>query len=299
MNDLPGNKEALPSIRPGIWRVVAVLGASAALALITGPAPARPADSTHHPWSRVVSLQTDLLVLIASYPRAITGLGWDRRGRIVVRLRSGRGLVYDDGRPKSFYEKLDRPDLQDALAVIYDRGPLRRPPGPGHDPGRFRVAALFRAVYGDSPRAVRANLVWVDFCGQRVRFNSRAGAARALARVGRDLAGLLRRRPDLRKYVFPLGGTFLWRRIAGTRRLSPHAWGMAIDLNARLGAYWRWTRHRPRPGRYPPEIVRIFERYGFIWGGKWHHFDLAHFEYRPELTLKARLLVKANGPRCP
>jgi hypothetical protein len=28
--------------------------------------------------------------------------------------------------------------------------------------------------------------------------------------------------------------------------------------------------------------VEIFERHGFIWGGKWGHFDTMHFEYRPE-----------------
>jgi hypothetical protein len=33
----------------------------------------------------------------------------------------------------------------------------------------------------------------------------------------------------------------------------------------------------------PYEIVDIFEKQGFIWGGKWYHFDTMHFEYRPEL----------------
>jgi hypothetical protein len=35
--------------------------------------------------------------------------------------------------------------------------------------------------------------------------------------------------------------------------------------------------------RLPVEIVQIFEKHGFIWGGKWEHFDTMHFEYRPEL----------------
>ena len=25
------------------------------------------------------------------------------------------------------------------------------------------------------------------------------------------------------------------------------------------------------------------ERHGFIWGGKWYHYDTLHFEYRPGL----------------
>jgi peptidoglycan LD-endopeptidase CwlK len=35
------------------------------------------------------------------------------------------------------------------------------------------------------------------------------------------------------------------------------------------------------------EIVKIFEKYGFIWGGKWYHYDTMHFEYRPELIVSA------------
>ncbi len=31
------------------------------------------------------------------------------------------------------------------------------------------------------------------------------------------------------------------------------------------------------------QIVRIFEKHGFIWNGYWYHFDTMHFEYRPEL----------------
>ena len=40
---------------------------------------------------------------------------------------------------------------------------------------------------------------------------------------------------------------------------------------------------------YPTEIIEAFEKQGFIWGGKWYHYDIMHFEYRPELMAKARL----------
>jgi hypothetical protein len=39
----------------------------------------------------------------------------------------------------------------------------------------------------------------------------------------------------------------------------------------------------PYRNRIPHRIVEIFERHGFIWGGKWYHYDTMHFEYRPEL----------------
>ena len=29
--------------------------------------------------------------------------------------------------------------------------------------------------------------------------------------------------------------------------------------------------------------VGLSEKHGFIWGGKWYHYDTMHFEYRPEI----------------
>ena len=36
--------------------------------------------------------------------------------------------------------------------------------------------------------------------------------------------------------------------------------------------------------------IEIFEKNGFIWGGKWDLWDNMHFEYRPELILLQNLL---------
>jgi peptidoglycan LD-endopeptidase CwlK len=46
---------------------------------------------------------------------------------------------------------------------------------------------------------------------------------------------------------------------------------------------------------YPQEIVELFEKHGFIWGGKWSHFDLMHFEYRPEVLKKWQLSLGAGS----
>ena len=67
-----------------------------------------------------------------------------------------------------------------------------------------------------------------------------------------------------------------------------HAYAAAIDLNVAISDYWLWqakggTGPLLYRNRMPPEIVDIFERHGFIWGGKWYHYDTMHFEYRPEL----------------
>ena len=46
----------------------------------------------------------------------------------------------------------------------------------------------------------------------------------------------------------------------------------------------------------PPErVVEIFERHGFVWGGKWGYFDTIHFEYRPEILIYNRLLEDDRG----
>jgi len=60
------------------------------------------------------------------------------------------------------------------------------------------------------------------------------------------------------RYLVPSAGTFNCRRIAGTDRLSMHAFGAAIDLNPRFGDYWLWSRENGTiiwRNRFPVEIV--------------------------------------------
>ena len=76
-----------------------------------------------------------------------------------------------------------------------------------------------------------------------------------------------------------------------------HAFAAAIDINKDLAHYWRRPgnkvgRVRRYRNRIPVEIVEIFERHGFIWGGKWYHYDTMHFEYRPELIAIGRLAAE-------
>ena len=63
-------------------------------------------------------------------------------------------------------------------------------------------------------------------------------------------------------------GCYNYRTIKGTDRLSYHAYGMAIDINAGL----------PQP----IEVVECFEAAGFKWGGRWpgKKRDDMHFQLR-------------------
>jgi hypothetical protein len=89
-----------------------------------------------------------------------------------------------------------------------------------------------------------------------------------------------------------------WRNIAETQSRSYHSYGLAIDLLPRsLGGketYWLWASNRRadwwnisyNDRFHPPHtVIKIFETYGFIWGGKWLYFDTMHFEYRPEILI--------------
>ncbi len=119
--------------------------------------------------------------------------------------------------------------------------------------------------------------------GHKVRFTAAHGAAAALGRAARALEHL---GAAAAPWLWPLAGTFNCRPIAGTRSPSMHAFGAAIDLASRHGGYWRWGADRGPP--LPAPIVAAFEREGFIWGGKWAHFDTFHFEFRPEIIVAAR-----------
>jgi hypothetical protein len=71
--------------------------------------------------------------------------------------------------------------------------------------------------------------------------------------------------------------------------VSAHGHGIAIDVALKRAPYWRDAKPEPTGGiafknEIPIEIVRIFERHGFVWGGRWYHYDTMHFEYRPELV---------------
>jgi hypothetical protein len=231
------------------------------------------------------TLRWKLEVLARAYPEGIAEVGTE-----TLTLRDGGvALPIDDGRRKSHAEKLATGDIEDSLSQIYPLGACAKPPPRDFDPGRIRSEVLMKRLYGGSAASVRRDLVTVDWFGEGLKVTSRHGVAKALQAVEAELAS----RPKLKRYLVPSAGTFNWRNIAGARTLSVHSFGAAIDLNTSFADYWRWAGGAkgvaaPYRNRYPLEIVEIFEKHGFIWGGRWYHFDTMHFEYRPELIAIAK-----------
>lgn len=221
--------------------------------------------------------------LLAAYPDFLSAYQDN-----AVRWQDGTVMLFDDGRVKSFQERLDDADLEDQLSLTYPVGAASFvPPAPDDDPGRIRFEPLFKKMYGASRKAVEANLttiIWLPrSSGQRIKISKINGIDKKLQAVSDELDRLP---AALKQYVDTPAGTYNWRPIAGTERLSAHSFGIAIDINAKQGDYWRWQGANTAPtyrNRIPREIVEIFEKHGFIWGGKWYHYDTLHFEYRPEL----------------
>jgi len=144
------------------------------------------------------------------------------------------------------------------------------------------VTELLAATYGNSEAAVRRKLVTVSLLGHPVRIHERV--APALERVVSKLEALVVGEPAWRSLFAKPGGGFAYREIAGTDRLSGHAFGIAVDLDPSHGAYHRWDDPSSRwRNQIPQEIVDAFEAEGFILGGRWYYYDTMHFEYRPEL----------------
>jgi hypothetical protein len=232
-----------------------------------------------------------LATLVKAYPDFL-----DRVDGNDLVWKDGTRQRIDDGKAlKTFEAMLNEPDIKDMFAMTYPAGDKGLAPAVNFDPGRIRYMPLFVKMYGDCQKsnlvADAANVVWLRRkYGKTVKFSKINGAAAALQKVSDELDQL----PDrFLEYLRPLQGTYNCRPIAGTNRPSAHRFGIAIDIAAAHSHYWQWSKPDANgrigyKNEIPWEIVRGFEKHGFIWGGKWYHYDTMHFEYRPEVLMNAQ-----------
>jgi len=240
--------------------------------------------------------------LLAAYPQHLARV---EDGTLI--WRDGTRMPLDDGHgSKPFAQWLAAPDIADMFAIAYPAGADIVPPAKDADPGRARNTAFFDKVYGDCRKGeVATNLTDVAWLpkrgGQKLPFSRVNGAAAALAAVSRELDELP---ASFDVFLIPSAGTYNCRVIAGTSRVSAHGHGIAIDITLARSDYWRNAAARSDGAiayrnTIPVDIVRIFERHGFIWGGRWYHYDTMHFEYRPELVDVGGGPDLAKEPRAP
>ncbi len=207
--------------------------------------------------------------LVRAYPDFLAGFD----GEDLI-WRDGTRMAVAAGSPNSLVDQMRLPYPAGAMTAV-----------PLSDPGRIRNPAFFEKMYGDcrSGEVAKAlsKVVWLPRSwGHVISISKINGIDRQLEAVSEELDAL----PETeKKFLYPVGGTYSCRVVADTRQTSMHAWGAAIDINVGTSDYWFWRKGEGYENRIPGDIVASFERHGFIWGGKWAHYDTMHFEYRPEL----------------
>lgn len=197
-------------------------------------------------------------------------------------------LIYDDFKKKNDQELIENPDIEDQFRFNYHK--ISQNSIPKGDPGRIRNELFFKKIYGNTKAEVESKMTEIIWCPKLVNQKIKVTTVNGIDKIVKQLSAALDEHPEYKKYINAIGGTFSWRKISGTNRLSMHSFGMTMDINVKNSNYWQWDCKCKNENatlsyrnQIPLKLVAIFEKYGFIWGGNWKHYDTMHFEYRPEL----------------
>ncbi|WFD11667.1 M15 family metallopeptidase [Tepidibacter hydrothermalis] len=235
-----------------------------------------------------VNMKRDILSLMMGYSGHIVDIDMCD-DKVYLIMKSGNKILYDDKKNKTMQEKINNPDLQDMMEEAYNLNCIDDIAD--NDPGRIRHYQLLQEVYGNTKKQIEINLKNFKFGNKYYAFNDKNNAYENLKKSINEVVNICKSNNEMYKYIYPISGTFNYRIISGTSRLSPHSFGIAIDLASDKSDYWKWASKEAGQKRlksYPDSLVKTFENNNFIWGGKWKHFDILHFEYRPEFIYKSK-----------
>ena len=237
--------------------------------------------------------------LQASYGDAIQDMGW-KEGDLYV-LVMGSPIYFIEGRMLSEEHRVSYLRY-DPMLYRYDLGYMSTLPEIVPHPTN-RSTDFLDALLGDTEREVVLSSSWIDFLEHRVFMQD--FCREPLRRVEQRIYEASLESEEVRDYVNGIRIMFSMdrRKVDGSEALSYHAYGLALDIVPRSydgrQVYWQWTSvwkngwdRIPLTERWqPPQaVIDAFEAEGFVWGGKWYHFDSMHFEYRPEIILLNRQL---------
>jgi hypothetical protein len=223
-------------------------------------------------------------------------------GDVVFMVR-GEPIHFQDGRMLS-PRRLRYAHRFDPIFYEYPLGPLEEPPPLLEDP--VRSTDLLEQLFGRTEPYIREHGRSARFLDHRVFVND--FCREPLARVEEEIRTAARTDPAVAAWIAGLRVVYSFedKEVAGSASRSYHAFGLALDLipasYGRRQVYWKWSRvydrqwyRIPVARRYsPPQpVIEAFEHHGFVWGGKWSHFDTIHFEYRPEILRYNELLTEA------
>ena len=298
-----------------VWRVVRTLLLTALMLLVLGsPLSRKLVDAAPFTAGAEEGLgEQEVQSLAAAWPDRISETSF-RGSEWMLRIGDD-WFAWAHGR---LLPEEQRSRWKDFAAMPFYRYPLGMPPLPVLDEqtaSRIRqrvrdnqknpprrseafLAALLRAA---TRTETESRLIALEVAGFTVTVHSRL--QEPLSLVGRELQALRRADPSVNAFFKGLRemNGYNFRYVDGTRSRSLHSYGLAVDFIPKSyqgrNAYWMWAMNGtpdwwtiPYAKRWMPPlpVVEVFERQGFVWGGKWLFFDTMHFEYRPEILRLAR-----------
>jgi hypothetical protein len=233
-----------------------------------------------------------------AYGGLVEDMGWE--GEDAYFVIRGERIFFSEKRMLS-EAHLPEAERYDPILYRYSLDPLTGLLEPVPYPFN-RSNDFFEALIGRSEEQIVSSCRWVPFLDHRVFVHEIC--AESVERIDKALRERAESSAEVRTFIDDIKIIFsLDRRpVHGTEHLSTHAFGIALDIVPRdygeKQVYWRWSRawnknweemslsERWAP---PDQVIEVFEQEGFIWGGKWYHFDTIHFEYRPEIVTLNRL----------
>ncbi len=218
----------------------------------------------------------------------------ERQGEDIVFIIRGRPIYYKNGKMLSEEHLSHYPDYN-SFFYYYRKGSLKGPPDPVPFPYN-RSNDFLNALLGDTEKEIRDSSTWIGFLGHQV-FVHRL-CIEPLKKIDMKINEYTEASKEVQEFISSISVIYSMKRrkVAGTDNLSYHSYGLALDLIPKSytnkQVYWKWSSvfnpdwgNIPLSRRWlpPAEIIDAFEENGFVWGGKWYHFDNVHFEYRPEI----------------
>jgi hypothetical protein len=259
--------------------------------------------------------------LAAAHPKRV-GPAEFRDGDWAIPVR-GEWFYYADGRflPENLRSQAAEYDRLPFYNYPEDLPPWKTPTG--EESARFREAGRSRQAQPSKRSTFFFDAVWnvrtraeaweqvktIRFLGKETLVHH--AILEELALVEQQINRLAENDEQVRNWIKSISSVsaWNWRNIADIQSRSNHAYGIAVDVlpanSAMRGleTYWLWTEQKkidwwavPYRSRYqPPDaVVKAFESYGFIWGGKWTFYDTMHFQYRPELLLLSGIELRGE-----
>ena len=211
-------------------------------------------------------------------------------------------IYFRDGR---MLAKESFPHQDRYQSIFYDYALGRITQLPKYQELTVRSHDFLDHLFGTTEIRLREQCDWVPFLNHNAYMNH--FCEEALRNVEVEILKAAESDQEVQAFIENLKTiySFQQRNIRGTENASYHSYGLALDLVPksydRKNANWLWSTAftdewhlTPLEKRWsPPQaVIDAFEKNGFVWGGKWVHFDTIHFEYAPEIILLAQSKVK-------